>query len=135
MKVLIDTNIILDVLCNCKDFVEESSKVFKLCEVKKIMGYISALSIDNIVYIMRKELDTEKVKEILEKLSLIFEVVDLKADDLKRASSLDFKDYEDAIQSAQANRIKANYIITRNIKDYNKSKVTAIKPSELIERI
>ena len=135
MKVLIDTNIILDVLCNRKDFVEDSAKVFKLCEVKKITGYISALSIPNIVYIMRKELDTEKVKEILEKLSLIFEIVDLKADDLKRASTLDFKDYEDAIQSTQASRIKAYYIITRNIKDYNKSKVTAIKPSELIERI
>lgn len=135
MKVLIDTNIILDVLCNRKDFVDDSAKVFKLCEVKKIMGYISALSIPNIVYIMRKELDMEKVKEILEKLSLIFEIVDLRADDLKRASTLDFNDYEDAIQSTQASRIKANYIITRNIKDYNKSKVTAIKPSELIERI
>ena len=84
---------------------------------------------------MRKELDTEKVKEILEKLSLIFEIVDLRADDLKRASALDFKDYGDANQSTQASRIKANYIITRNTKDYNKSKVTAIKPSELIERI
>ena len=84
---------------------------------------------------MRKELDGEKVKEILETLSLIFEIVDLKADDLKRATSLNFKDYEDAIQSAQASRIKANYIITRNVKDYNTSKVTAIKPSELIERI
>lgn len=135
MKVLIDTNIILDVLCNRKEFAEDSAKVFKLCEVKKITGYISALSIANIVYIMRKELDTGKVKEILERLSLIFEIVDLKADDLKRASTLDFKDYEDAIQSTQASRIKANYIITRNIKDYNKSKVTAIKPSELIERI
>ena len=135
MKVLIDTNIILDVLCNRKEFAEDSAKVFKLCEVKKITGYISALSIANIVYIMRKELDTGKVKEILERLSLIFEIVDLKADDLKRASTLDFKDSEDAIQSTQASRIKANYIITRNIKDYNKSKVTAIKPSELIERI
>ena len=135
MKVLIDPNIILDVLCNRKEFAENSAKVFKLCEVKKITGYISALSIANIVYIMRKELDTGKVKEILERLSLIFEIVDLKADDLKRASTLDFKDYEDAIQSTQASRIKANYIITRNIKDYNKSKVTAIKPSELIERI
>lgn len=135
MKVLIDTNIILDVLCNRKEFVEDSAKVFKLCEVKKVTGCISALSIPNIVYIMRKELDTEKVKEILEKLSLIFEIADLKADDLKRASTLDFKDYEDAIQSTQASRIKANYIITRNIKDYNKSKVMAIKPSELIERI
>ena len=135
MKVLIDTNIILDVLCNRAEFVEASQKIFKLCEVKKINGYISALSIPNIVYIMRKELDGEKVKEILETLSLIFEIVDLKADDLKRATSLNFKDYEDAIQSAQASRIKANYIITRNVKDYNTSKVTAIKPSELIERI
>ena len=135
MKVLIDTNIILDVLCNREEFVEHSLKIFKLCEVKKIEGYISALSIPNIVYIMRKELDSKKVKEILEKLSLIFEIIDLKADDLKRASSFDFKDYEDAIQSAQASRIKANYIITRNVKDYVSSKVTAIKPSELIERI
>ncbi|MBO5379149.1 MAG: PIN domain-containing protein [Clostridia bacterium] len=135
MKVLIDTNIILDVLCNRKDFVEDSEKVFKLCEVKKITGYISALSITNIVYIMRKELDMEKIGQILERLSLIFEIVDLRADDLKRAGKLDFKDYEDAVQSAQATRIKANYIITRNIKDFALSKVTAIKPSELIERI
>lgn len=84
---------------------------------------------------MRKELDTEKIKKILEMLSLVFEIVDLKASDLKHASTLDFKDYEDAIQSTHASRIKANYIITRNIKGYNKSKVTAIKPSELLERI
>ena len=110
MKVMIDTNIILDVLCNRKDFVDDSLKVFKLCEVKKVSGYISALSIPNIVYIMRKELDSKMIKEILEKLSLIFEIVDLKEDDLKRASTLNFKDYEDAIQSVQANRIKANYV-------------------------
>ncbi len=135
MKVLIDTNIILDVLCNRDDFADDSAKIFKLCEVKKITGYISALSIPNIVYIMRKELDSDKVKEILDKLTLIFSIVDLKGDDLKKATMLDFKDYEDAIQSAQANRIKANYIITRNLKDFTNSKVTAIKPSELIDRI
>lgn len=87
------------------------------------------------MYIMHKELEPKRIKEILEQLSLIFEIVDLKADDLKRASALEFNDYEDAIQSVQANRVKANYIITRNIKDYNKSKVTAIKPSEFLERI
>lgn len=135
MKVLVDTNIILDVLCNRKEFVENSAKVFKLCEVKKITGYVSALSIPNIVYIMRKESNTEKVKEIIEKLSLIFEIIDLKADDLKRATTLAFTDYEDAVQSAQADRIKANYIVTRNVKDYDKSKIKAIKPSELIERV
>ena len=135
MKILIDTNVILDVLCNRKEFVEDSAKVFKLCEVKKLTGYISALSIPNIAYIMRKELDEEKIREVIEKLSLVFDIVDLKGDDLKKAAILNFADYEDAVQSQQATRIKADYIVTRNIKDYKNSKVMAIKPTELLERI
>lgn len=74
MKVLIDTNVILDVLCNRLPFVEDAQKVFRLCEVNKITGYISALSIPNIIYIMRKELDADKISDILEKLSLIFTI-------------------------------------------------------------
>ena len=134
MKVLIDTNIILDVLCKRPDFYKDSAKVFKLCEVKRISGVISALSIPNIMYILRKELDSEKTKEILDNLSLIFSIADLKADDLKKAADMQFKDYEDAVQSACAARIKANYIITRNIGDFTMSKVAAIKPIELLER-
>ena len=135
MKVLIDTNIILDVLCKRPAFYEDSAKIFKLCEVKKISGVISALSIPNIMYILRKELDADKTREILDSLMLIFSVVDLKADDLKKAADMRFKDYEDAIQSACATRIKANYIVTRNMKDFSESKVTAIKPAELLDRI
>ncbi len=135
MKVLIDTNIILDVLCKRPDFYKDSAKVFKLCEVKRISGVISALSIPNIMYILRKELDSEKTKEILDNLSLIFSIADLKADDLKKAADMQFKDYEDAVQSACAARIKANYIITRNIGDFTMRKVAAIKPIELLERI
>lgn len=135
MKVLIDTNVILDVLCNRADFVENAKQIFKLCEVKKVDGYISALSIPNIVYIMRKELDSEKTADILEKLSLIFQIADLKSSDIMKAARLGFNDYEDAIQSVCASRIKADYIITRNIKDFTKSKVVAIKPSEFLERM
>ena len=135
MKVLIDTNVILDVLCKREGFFEDADKNFKLCEVKKIEGYISALSMSNLVYIMRKELDAEKIKEVLQQLSLIFKITDLKADDLKKAADMNFKDYEDALQSVCAVRLKANYIITRNIKDFTYSKVMAIKPSELLERL
>ena len=135
MKVLIDTNVILDVLCKRQDFFEDSSMVMKYCEVDKIDGVISALSIPNIIYIMRKELDAEKTKDIIEKLQLIFTVADLKADDIKKALSLDFNDFEDALQSACASRIKADYIVTRNIIDFKNSRVIAIKPSELLERI
>ena len=135
MKVLIDTNVILDVLCNRKDFVTDSLKVFKYCEAAQITGYISALSIPNIVYIMRKELDSERIKEILNILTSIFTVIDLRETDLLKAANLNFSDYEDALQSVCASRVRADYIVTRNIKDFKNSPVPAIKPSELFDRI
>ena len=134
MKVMIDTNIILDVLCKRPAFYEDAARVFRLCEVREIEGVISALSIPNIVYILRKELDTEKTGQIINTLMLIFSVADLRADDLKRAVSLKFKDYEDALQSACAERMKADFIVTRNGKDFSKSKVAAIGPAELLAR-
>ena len=114
MKVLIDTNVVLDVLCNRQAFSADSEAVFKLCEVNKISGYLSALSIPNIIYIMRKELEPERTKEILTKLMLIFHV---------------------AVQSVCASRIHADYIVTRNLRDFSESKVPAIAPSELLKRL
>lgn len=133
MKILIDTNVILDVLSNRKEFVENAQKIFKLCELKHIDGYISALSITNIIYIMRKELDNDKIKSILNTLSIIFNIVDLKAEDLKTAITMNFTDYKDAIQSAQATRLNTDYIISRNTKDFIKSKVKAIDPENFIK--
>ena len=135
MNILIDTNIILDVLCNRADFIEDSLKVFRLCEAEQITGYISALSIPNIVYIMRKELDNSRIKEILTTLTAIFTVVELRESDLIRTAELEFSDYEDALQAVCASRAKVNYIVTRNIKDFRNSPVPAIKPSELFDRI
>ena len=135
MKVLIDTNIILDVLCNRVDFAEASSAVWKYCEVKKIAGCISALSIPNIVYILRKELDPQKTQSVVDRLFLIFQVVDLKAEDLKKAAAMKLSDFEDAVQMSCAARIKADFIVTRNIRDFSESSIVAIKPSELLERI
>ena len=135
MKLLIDTNVVLDVLCNRKDFVENSSKVFKLCETKKFDGYLSAISVPNIAYILRKELSIEKLKSIIVKLNIIFSFIELKTNDLILATDLDFKDYEDALQSVCAKRIKADFIITRNTKDFKNSQVKAITPEHLLDRL
>ena len=135
MKILIDTNIILDVMCNRKEFVEDSLKVFKCCEVQKLKGYISALSIPNIVYIMRKQLDREQIKGVLSTLTSLFSVIDLKESDLIKAAEMAFSDYEDAVQAASADRIKADYIVTRNVKDYKNSRVSAVTPTELFARM
>lgn len=135
MKVLIDTNVILDVLCGRAEFLEASSKVWKYCEVNKLSGIISALSIPNIVYILRKELDPNKTKEIIDRLLLIFDVAELKADDLRKAADMKASDYEDAVQMCCAARINADFIVTRNVRDFVSSPVPAVKPSELLERI
>lgn len=135
MKVLIDTNVILDVLCGRAEFLEASSRVWKYCEINKLSGVISALSVPNIVYILRKELDPDKTKEIIDRLLLIFDVAELKAEDLRKAAEMKTADYEDAIQMCCADRINADFIITRNIRDFVSSPVPAVKPSELLDRI
>lgn len=135
MKVLIDTNIIIDVLANREGFSEPASQLFRLCEVGKAQGIIYALSIANIVYIMRRELDREQIKDVIAKLSAIFTIADMKGDDFKKAAALPMDDFEDALQSVCAARLKADFIVTRNLKDFKGSKVMAIKPSELIERM
>ena len=132
MKALIDTNVILDVLCSRKSFVKFSSMVWKYCEVNRIKGYISALSVPDIVYILRKELNPEKTKQVIDTLFLIFNVADLRASDLKKAGAMKSGDYEDALQMICAERIKADYIVTRNTADFAGSRVPVITPYELV---
>lgn len=135
MVLLIDANIILDVLLNREEFVKDSSLIWKICETEKAKGYVSALTFANLIYIMRKQLDPERIEEVFRELNLIFEFADLSITDLSRAAELSWKDYEDAVQSVTAERVHADYIITRNVRDFAKSKVLAFTPSELLARI
>ena len=135
MKLLIDANILLDVLQNRENFVRASSMVWKLCETEQAKGYISALTFANLVYIMRKEMDAQRIEEVLHMLSLIFEFAELNDSDLFRAAALQWPDFEDAVQSVTAERIHADYIITRDVRDFSRSKVIAFTPDELLARL
>ena len=135
MRCLIDANILLDVLADRKPFVEDSSKIWKLCETGQIEGYISSLTFADLVYVLRKELNPGKIEEVLNSLKLIFSFTKLSEADLSGAAAMRWKDFEDAVQSATANRIKADCIITRNVKDYKNSAVVAFTPTEFLSRI
>ena len=135
MKLLIDANVLLDVLQNRKDFVQASSLVWKLCETQQAVGYVSALTFANMVYVMRRKLDPGKIEEVLRMLSLIFEFTELAPADLIRACELQWSDFEDALQSVTAERVHADHIITRNVEDFKNSKVPAYTPAELLNRI
>lgn len=133
MKLLIDGKILLDVLQKREPHYENSAKVWKICETDLAEGYVSALTFANLVYVMRKELNPERISEVLKKLSLIFSFQDLTVSDISTAADLQWEDFEDALQAATAKRIHADYIITRNVKDFKKSEVIALTPSEFLE--
>lgn len=135
MTLLIDANIVLDVLQNRENFVKESAMIWKLCETEQAKGYISTLSYANIMYILRKELTSDKIEEVYHKLCLIFEFADFSSSILSKAVEMNWKDFEDAVQSATAEQIHADYIITRNVRDFTRSKVVAFTPTELLMRI
>ena len=130
MKLLIDGNILLDVLQKRLPYFEDSVRIWKICETKQAEGYVSVLTFANLVYVMRKELDPEKINEILKKLSLIFIFENFNVSDMSTAAEMQWDDFEDAIQSVTAKRIHADYIITRNEKDFRKSDVTALTATE-----
>ena len=135
MVLLIDTNVILDVLINRPEFVKDSSMIWKLCETEQARGYISTLTYANMMYVMRKQMTPDQIAEIFRKLSLIFEFADFSPAVLERAVTMKWKDFEDAVQSATAEAIHADYIITRNLKDFTQRRVMAFTPSELLARI
>ena len=84
---------------------------------------------------MRKELARNKIRQLIETLTGILTVSELRESDLTNAAKTDIDDYEDSIQSACASRIKADFIVTRNLKDFKNSRVPAISPSGLLERL
>ena len=133
MSVLVDTNVVLDVLLAREPFVQSSANVMRLCEAGEIRGILSALSIPNLVYIMRKQLEPSDIERVIGVLDVTFEIADLEAKDLRCAAALGFDDYEDAIQSATASRLGASCIVTRNVNDFEKSKVPAITPARFLQ--
>ena len=135
MKLLIDANIILDVLQKREPHYKYSAIIWKLCETCKVTGYVSVLTFMNRVYILRKELAPEKIEETYKALSLIFTFEDLTEEDVKNALTKKQKDFEDAVQMETAERVGADFIITRNVKDFMKFPVPAYTPLEFMQRV
>ena len=135
MRLLIDANIVLDVLQKREPYWKDSSVIWKLCETEQVEGYISTLTFANLMYVMRRELDPAQIRDVLDKLRLIFLFADFTAADMEKAAEMGWDDFEDAIQAATAERIMADSIITRNVRDFRNSKVIAFTPSEYIARL
>ena len=133
MKVFFDTNVIVDYLVQREPFYRDSREVIFLSAEKKLDGIIGAGSVADIYYICRKEYQsTEKALNLITDLLKLGTLVDTKAYDIHNALTFNMSDFEDAIIAATALRETAEYIITRNIKDFAQSLIPAITPSDFL---
>lgn len=136
MKILVDTNVIMDALTGREPFRETAEQIFMLAANQIEDMYITASSATDIYYLIRKHLhDTDQSKNTMSKLYELFYILDVTSDDCHAALTSGVKDYEDAVVSSCADRNQINYIVTRNIKDYEQSKVKALLPDELLKII
>ena len=136
MKIMCDTNIILDVLLEREPFVEDSCRVLSLCEEHKIDGFVSASSVTDIYYLVRKYThSTQMAYQAVGKLLEIMKICSVTNDDVLMAFKKKAKDFEDCLVATCAKSIHCSYIITRNKKDFEEFDIPALLPAELLLQI
>ncbi len=136
MVILIDTNVILDFLTNRVPYAENAKAITVKCAQKEIVGYMAAHTIPNVFYILRKDYNLDERRAFILNLCDIFKVSELnKSKIISALNNTDFSDFEDCLQEECAVECLADYIITRNVKDFKMSRVKAITPEDLLEML
>ena len=136
MRLMIDTNIVMDILMEREPFFSSSYLVLRNMMESGDMGMITASSVTDIYYLMRRmKVPAERAKEAIRILLDDLKAADVGQKDIIAALSAPVKDFEDAVVAAVAKRSKADYIITRNKKDFEGSDPAALTPDEYLELI
>lgn len=134
MKVLIDTNVIIDSLQSREGFLEDAGRVMlRACDYD---GYIAASSVTDIFYLQNRFFrDRKKAKQNLGNLLKIFRVLDTTGEDCRNALRSGMADFEDAILVDTAIRNEIDAIVTRNKKDFKGVGVEVCTPEEFLEKL
>ncbi|MEG3893100.1 MULTISPECIES: PIN domain-containing protein [unclassified Microcoleus] len=132
MKILIDTNIIVDVALDREPFFSESDRILTFVEEAQIQGYISASTFSDLYYIIRRDRGRDWTLDFLRQLATFCQVATVDNSVISMALTCNFKDFEDAIQYSTAviNRIDA--IVTRNPRDFPVTTPRILTPNQLI---
>lgn len=135
-KLFVDADVVINFLTDRKPFSNPASELFELNEKGKLKLYLSATSINNIYYITRKYIGHKETLKVIEDLTETTEIAGTTKKEIVQALKNDFKDFEDSIQYSTALSIKdIGTIITRNIKDYKRSKIAVLTPEHYLKNI
>lgn len=136
MKLLIDTNIILDFLQKREPYYEDASAIFQLSVDNEVIECVTASSITDIYYLVNKEFkDAKKTKECIQDLLELITILDVTNKDIQDAIRSEWKDFEDSLQYIVALHNSVDAIITRNTKDFSESSIPIYSPKEFLNFI
>lgn len=133
MKILLDTNIVLDVLMDRLPHSEAATELFSRVEDGTVIGYLCGTTITTVFYLAAKTVGALRAQEEIRKLLHLFEVAPVNRHVLESALILDFNDFEDAVIHEAACHVGADVIVTRNQKDFKKSRLPVHSASEMVK--
>lgn len=132
-RLLIDTNIVIDLLAKRDEFYDEAADIFSRADKKELKLTISSLTFANTNYILSKLKPAKEAKEILRKFKVLVELLSLDDKITELALSDDnFPDFEDGLQYYSAIENQIDVIITRNKKDFKNSKIPVLTAKEFL---
>ena len=131
MRVLIDTNIVMDVLLARRPFVESASRIFSLVEQSKIEASLCATTVTTVEDLLRQSLSRDEARQALRGLLDLFKIAPVNRSVIEKALRGKIEDFKDAVLEQAARLVGAEAIITRNTKDFRRSSIKALDPAEL----
>ena len=132
MRLMIDTNVFLDVLTRREPFYAQSRAVLALCENRRVQGFLSASSVTDIFYLIRRHFhSTEEAYRALGAILDIVKVLTVTNDDVLNAYITRAPDFEDCLLATCAKSNRCDAIVTRNKKDYLTFGLPLLSPEEL----
>jgi len=135
MRVLFDTNIILDLLLDREPFAEHAAELWCANADGRIEGFVSVITPINLFYIARRLRDHTTAFRAVQELLAAFAVCPLDQSSLHTALTLPFNDYEDAVQHVSAVNNSLDAIVTRNLKDFAGATIPVFSPAELLAKL
>ena len=134
MKLLIDTNVVLDVLLRREPFFRTAAEVLNLTQRDEVREYVSASAITDIYYIANKQMkDRDAVRDLLKRLLMVVSVVAVSEREIQNALNLAWGDFEDSVQYSVALLNEMDGIVTRNPSDYQEATMRIWLPEQALE--
>ena len=132
LQVLIDLNVVLDVLQRREPFYDMSARVLAAAETGMLDGWVAAHSLTSLFYLLARYQSPERARVALTDLLTFLSVAAVDQAVIEQALNLPYPDFEDAVQMMAAVRSGAQYLVTRNVRDYRLGPLPAIQPAELL---